>query len=68
MPTSEFMLRKKLLKKDQVYNWFDRYEETQNKEIYLLNQEVVKCEKLERSEKSRTLNKFKHKLRFAARP
>ena len=65
MTSSDFKLKNKALKKDEVFNWFDKYESSPNKETYLLNQELKKGDGYALPRKYQKLMQLKHKLNHA---
>ncbi|WP_334013376.1 hypothetical protein [Alteromonas sp. S167] len=74
MSTSEHLRLTKALKKDQVYNWFDKYETKPSSGNYVMNQNIakqtrnaVKQTKNAGSPASAKLNRMKRKLKVAVR-
>jgi hypothetical protein len=65
MTSSDYKLKNKALKKDQVFNWFDKYESSPIKETYLLNQELKKGDGHGQGRKYQKLRRFKRKFNFA---
>ncbi len=65
MTSSDFKLKNKALKKDEVFNWFDKYESSPIKEAYLLNQNLKKGDERAWSRKYQKLRQFKRKFNFA---
>ena len=67
MPSSDFKQRNKMLKKDQIYNWFDKYEMPSNRETYILNQVTKKACTQSHTIKRYRLAYFKRRLIWALR-
>ena len=67
MSSSDFQLRNKMLKKDQVYNWFDKYETSPHRDLYLLNRVTVESNTQAQSTKSYKLAHLKRKLTMVLR-
>jgi hypothetical protein len=65
MTSSDYKLKNKALKKDQVFNWFDKYESSPIKETFLLNQELKKGDGHVLGRKYQKLRQFKRKFNFA---
>jgi len=65
MTSSDVKLKNKTLKKDQVFNWFDKYEISPIRETYLLNQNLKKGDGHALSKKYQKLRQLRNKFNFA---
>lgn len=74
MSTSENLRLTKALKKDQVYNWFDKYETKPSSGTYVMNRNIakqprnaVKQTKNAGSPAAAKLNRMKRKFKVAVK-
>ncbi|GMM68854.1 hypothetical protein MTsDn1_21490 [Alteromonas sp. MTD1] len=67
MSTSDNLRRTKALKKDQVYNWFEKYETKSTASVYVINRNVEKRTVTATNATARKLKRIKNRFKAVAK-